>query len=226
MPNFLANAWAFEYALLPCIVAYLIFDLPIIIRRLTRRVYVPIYFAFFPAGYSDELLAKYFDEDYFWVVGGPYADEDLKSARFKILAVSVFSLLFTMALSPFSAALFGTYVLSDEQFTQFIWTLGIIKGALLLWAYYDMRFSFNISHRVPPTILAVIYLVYWTFLIYLTIRIHDWISSQNDAGGFSGVVRGLLDYLVLELGVGFFFTTVVSAILIWWLLDRRLDPDA
>jgi len=132
-------AWNFEYALIPCIIAHIVFDFPIILRRITRRIYVPIYFAFIPAGYSDELLAKYFDEDHYWVVGGPYPEEELKSARLRIIALSVGSLALTMTISPLAAGIFGTYALTPSQFLQFVWTLTIVKCFLLIWAYYDLR---------------------------------------------------------------------------------------
>lgn len=85
MWNFLGEVWHFEYAIVPCLLAYIVFDLPIIYRRITRRLYVPIYFAFFPFGYSDELYARYFDEDDFYMVGGPFRKTEVANARNKII---------------------------------------------------------------------------------------------------------------------------------------------
>lgn len=226
MKDFFWTAWSFEYALVPCIIAYIIFDLPIIVRRITRRIYVPIYFAFIPAGYSDELLAKYFDEDQFWMVGGPYPEGKMKSARLKIIAISVGSLALTMTLSPLAAGLFGTYALTPEQFSQFIWTLTVAKALLLCWAYYDLRYSFKIAERVPLSWLVASYVTYWVALIYFTIRVHEWVSIQNQIGGFTQVIEGLLDYVILELGVGIVFVSVVGAIVVWWFTEREHHDNA
>lgn len=225
MAAFFEQAWGFEYAILPCLVAYLIFDMPIIVRRVTRKAYVPIYFAFFPAGYSDELLARYFDEDDFYQLGGPFPEGELGKARLKIIAVAVLSLTLTMTLSPLFAGLFGTYFLTQEQFTQFIWTLGIIKASLLLWACYDLTYRFQISDRVPIGVLAGIYSVYWTLLVYFTVKIQDWIEVQNELGGVSKVAQGLLDFVILEFGVEIVFVAVVGSLVAWWITERRENPS-
>jgi hypothetical protein len=90
--NYFIDAWEFRYALLPCLFAYFVFELPLVYRRLTRKLYVPIYFAFFPFGHSDELYARYFDEDYYWMAGGPFKKEERPNARIKIIWVSMLSL--------------------------------------------------------------------------------------------------------------------------------------
>lgn len=113
------NIWNFKYAVVPCLAAYLVFDIPIIFRRITRKLYVPIYFACFPYGYSDELYARYFDEDTYYTVGGPFHKEEIPSAKAKIIWISILSLALTMLVSPFLSALFSYYFLTTEQQLQF-----------------------------------------------------------------------------------------------------------
>jgi len=116
--HFLDEVWRFEHAVVPCLLAYLVFDLPIIYRRITRRLYAPVYIAFFPFGYSDELYTRYFDEDDYYMVGGPFREAEVTNARYKI-RVSVLSLTLTMVVSPFLAALFSYCFLTVAQQTQF-----------------------------------------------------------------------------------------------------------
>ena len=226
MQDFFQGAWNFQYALLPCLTAYLIFDFPIIIRRFTRKVYVPIYFAFFPTGYSDELLAKYFDEDYFGQLGEPLAPSKMKSARLKIIAVSMASLTLTMSISPLIAGYCGSVFLSESQFTQFLWTLGIIKAILLLWSLYDLRFGFRIHKRVPPLTLTIIYICYWAALLYFTVSAKDWVDTKYAVGGTVAVIQGVLDFLIWEIGVGIVFVAVAGAVIGWWITDTTSDSDA
>lgn len=226
MLQFFSDAWVFQYALLPCFCAYIVFDLPIIIRRITRKAYVPIYFAFFPIGYSDELLAKYFDEDEFFVVGGPFPQELRKSARRKIIIKSVLSLVLTMTISPLLTGVFATYVLSGAQFTQFLWTLSILKAVFLLWAFYDIRYSFRVSHRVPLPLLALVYTLYWVALVYFTVTFHEWVQVQNAQGGFVQVGRGILDFIIFDMGFSILFAAVVGLFVVWWLTNDEQGSDA
>ena len=220
MQDFFQNTWNFQYALLPCLTAYLIFDLPIIYRRFTRKVYVPIYFAFYPAGYSDELLAVYFDDDPFRM---SYAPDQMKSARFKIVAISVASLVLTMTISPLLAGFYGSVFLNESQFTQFLWTLGIIKAVFLLWSLHELIFGFRISRRVPPLMLTIIYVCYWGLLLYCTVWAKDWVEPRYAAGGVLEVLKGVLDFLFWEIGVEIFLVSVAGASIAWWITDTRRE---
>ena len=223
MLDYVEDAWAFEYALLPCLVAYIVFDLPIIIRRITRKIYVPIYFAFFPASYSDELLAKYFDEDDWYMVGGPFPQEEMGAARMKILTIAVLSLALTMTVSPLLTGLFSHYFLDASQFKQFVWTLGVVKAILLAWAVYDMKYTFNVSDRVPIGTLVAIYSAYWIALIYFTLRARSWVSEKAAAGGLENVISSVADFVIFDVGVGVLFYSVLGGILMWWLTREDMQ---
>ncbi|WP_298860773.1 hypothetical protein [uncultured Sulfitobacter sp.] len=221
--DILLNTWEFEYALVPCIIAYLIFDLPIIYRRVTRKAYVPIYFAFFPYGFSDELYAKYFDEDRFYMVGGPYRAVDKSKARTSIIWVSVLSLVLTMAISPFISGMFGHYILSSEQFTQFLWTLGIIKAVLLGTSLYNLRWEYQITDYVPISYIALIYIIYWGALLTLTINSYGWIAEQDSIGGFSSVMLSLWEFFLYDIGIQLALVAALGA-LIPWRLTQNFHP--
>lgn len=215
MQDFLIDVWRFEYAVVPCLLAYIVFDLPIIFRRITRRLYVPIYFAFFPFGYSDELYARYFDEDDFWMVGGPYREGEVKNARNKIIWVSVLSLTLTMAISPFLAAMFSHYFLTAPQQAQFFYTLAIVKGVMLAWSLHDLRWQYSVTKVVSSNYIATIYVVYWIALLTFYDRGLAWVAGKDALGGIGEIANSLLDFFVYDIGVGILFVGIIGFLVPW-----------
>lgn len=211
---------------MPCLLAYIIFDIPIIYRRVTRRLYVPIYFAFFPFGYSDELYARYFDEDSYWMVGGPFREKDVKNARNKIIWVSVLSLALTMAISPFLAAMFSHYYLTLSQQTQFFYTLAVVKGLMLAWSLYDLRWQYTVTEVVPAGYIATIYVIYWIALLTFYDRGLSWIAEQDALGGLGAIANGLLDFFVYDIGVGILFVGIIGFLVPWRLTNGTARPMA
>jgi len=90
--EWLTYIWHYEFSLAPVLATYAIFDIPPIIRRLTRVAYVPIYFLIFPTGHSDRLYAQYFNEDYFYGEGVSMSGEEKRSLRRRIQATAVLSM--------------------------------------------------------------------------------------------------------------------------------------
>lgn len=207
-------AWVMQYPLIPCLTAYLIFELPIIYRRLTRRVYVPIYFAFSPFGYTDELYAKYFNEDSYWMVGGPFRGNERKYARQKIAMLAVLSATLTLILSPFLAATFSYYFLSTREFTFFFWTLAIVKAVLLGKSLYDLRFVWRVTDSIPFVYLVLLYLAYWGITLKVLDRCMQWIETKA-SGGFGNLLRSVTDLLVFELGSDILLVGLLTFFLSW-----------
>lgn len=213
--DFFTDIWRFEYAIVPCLLAYVVFDLPIIYRRITRRLYVPIYFAFFPFGYSDELYARYFDEDHYWMVGGPFRNAEVTNARNRIIWVSVLSLALTMSVSPFLAAMFSHYFLSMSQQTQFFYTLAIVKGLMLAWSLYDLRWQYTITKVVPAGYIATLYVIYWIALLTFYDRGLTWIAEKDALGGVETIASSLLDFFIYDIGVGILFVGIIGFLIPW-----------
>jgi len=226
MSGFFQNVWVFEYAVIPCIVAYLIFDLPILIRRFTRKAYVPVYFAFVPFGFSDELYAKYFDDDSWYVVGGPYKASEIESARMRIISLSVLSVGLTMALSPIMAAIFSHYVLTLEQQSQFFWTLAVVKAVLLCKSLYDLHWEYKVTEVMSLWFVATIYIIYWVFLLTLYETGLDWVAMKDQLGGFAAIAEGVIDYFVFEIGLQIIFFGAVGFLLSWHLTNGTARPQA
>lgn len=224
MIDIISEVWKFEYAIVPCLIAYIIFEAPIIYRRITRKLYVPIYFAFFPFGYSDELYARYFDEDVLYSVGGPFRKDEIPNARIKIIWISVLSLTLTMAVSPFLSALFSHFYLSPHQEIQFFYTLAIVKLLLLAWSLYDLRWHYTVTDVVPIGYIATIYVIYWASLLTFYDRGLTWIAEKDKFGGPSAIANGLLDFFIFDIGVGILFVGIIGFLIPWRLTSGTARP--
>lgn len=218
--NFLYELWNFEYSLVPCLTALLVFEFPILYRRFTRKVYVPIYFSFFPFGFSDELYAKYFDDHEYWMIGEPLSKVQRTFVRQKIIWLCVLSLTLTMTISPFLAALFSHFFLDTAEFRQFIWTLAIVKAVLLSTSLLDLRWKYLITDKIPLRYIAIVYFVYWVLVLFFLKEMKVWIDKQMTAGGWSALRDSTIDFLVLDIGVGVLFVAVVG-----WLVPWRLTAE-
>ncbi|MFD2738957.1 hypothetical protein ACFSUD_05215 [Sulfitobacter aestuarii] len=224
MRDLISQIWSFEYAVVPCLLAYLLFDLPIIYRRITRKLYVPIYFAFFPYGYSDELYARYFDEDTFGVLGGGFSETEIDNARLRIIWVSVLSLALTMAISPFVAAMFSYYFLTLEQQAQFFITLAVVKVVMLGMSLYDLRWHHRVTDIIPPMYIGGIYILYLIAILTFYDRGLKWIAERDASGGVALIANDLLDFFLYDIGVGILFVGIIGFLLPWRLTKGTGQP--
>lgn len=115
------SVWNYKISLVPVLVTYFIFDLPALVRKLTRVAYVPIYFIFFPLGHSDRLYAQYFNEDL--ILGGNdslMTDEQKRQLRYKIQATAVISMIFAAVVAPWLCGFIAALYLPSNQFTEFL----------------------------------------------------------------------------------------------------------
>ena len=100
------SSWEFKFSLqtllelqislVPVLVTYLLFDTPAILRRLTQKAYVPIYFVVFPLGHSDALYAQYFNEDYLYQTGTALSAKEREALRTKIKVQAVYAMAFVV----------------------------------------------------------------------------------------------------------------------------------
>lgn len=224
MWQYLYAVWDFRYAAVPCIFAYLVFDLPILYRRFTRRMYVPVYFAFSPFGFSDELYARYFDEDDFGIAGGAISESEVNNVRVKIIWISVLSLALTMSVSPFLAALFSHYALTPNQQTQFFYTLAAVKGIALCRSVYDLRWNFRVTDSVPLGYLVFTYMIYLVAILTIYSKSLSWIAAKDLEGGITAIGQGILDFMIFDIGVGVVFVGLIGFLVPWRLTSGTARP--
>ena len=124
-------AWTYKLSLMPVLLTYLIFDLPALIRRYTRRTYIPIYFMFFPLGYSDQMYAQYFNEDDVYGVGESMNDAQKQALRTRIQVTAIVSMIFAAVIAPWLCGFIAAFYLTQSQFLEFVWFLMILKTILI-----------------------------------------------------------------------------------------------
>jgi hypothetical protein len=213
----LDSIWSFQYALVPCLVAYVVFDFTSIIRQITRRLYVPVYFAFFPFGHSDELYARYLDEDSYYIVGGPFPEDQRQYARIKIIWLSVLSLMLTVIVNPFVVSLFAHFTMTEAQWIQFLWTLFVVKLILLAKSLYDLSFHFKVIERVPFAYMIFLYVAYLAIILYNTVKVSAWLNAKLALGGFPELGMGIMDFLIFDIGYTVVLAGLLGFLVPWWL---------
>ncbi|KYK46284.1 hypothetical protein A1D31_32460 [Bradyrhizobium liaoningense] len=214
-------AWTFKLSLFPVLLTYFIFDLPALIRRLTRRAYVPIYFMFFPLGHSDKLYAQYFNEDDFYGVGEAMSPAEKVALRTRIRLLAILSMTFATVLAPWLCGFISGFYLTREQFLEFVWFLMIVKALLIAKALYQLRENaWFVETSNSFKFLVMIYVAYLVLILRGVWKSYVWTSSNLSSSGFWGTLWGLLDYAYVDI----FINVVVVALVTWAITTRYTDP--
>jgi hypothetical protein len=214
-------AWAFKLSLFPVLLTYFIFDLPALIRRITRRAYVPIYFMFFPLGNSDKLYAQYFNEDNVYGIGESMSDAEKTALRTRIRLLAVTSMIFATVVAPWLCGFICAFYLTKEQFYEFVWFLMIVKSLLIVKALYELRASaWFVEKSKSFKFLCMIYVAYLVLILRGVTKAFAWTSSNLSASGFWGTLWGLLDYAYVD----FFINVIIVALATWAITTRYTDP--
>lgn len=221
MRDFLLHAWTFQYSLLPCVVAYLVFDFSTIVRRLTRKAYVPIYFMFFPYGYTDELYARYFDEDVLQILGPPLSDREKVQVRKRIVWVSAISMIFAVGISPFLAGIFSYFVLTPTQFVEFLWTLALVKCILLIRSLWELKHIWIVRNSVPLCGIALVYIGYLIAIIVNAKVTYDWADANYMVGGITSLFWSFGKFLVQDVGIQLCLAALLGFLIPW----RLTNPE-
>ena len=211
MAETLRAVWEFDIPLIPVLLTLFLFDLPALMRRATRRYYLPIYFMFFPLAYSDRMYAEYFKEDDFYGVGQDLSPRQRAALRTRIVAVSIVSMVLAALVAPILCGLIAATYLDEQTFRKFVICLLIYKSATLIRSLSNLRYvSFLQSARskIGVIIIYALYLV----LIYQGVTIaFGWASPRIDAHGIVGASFLFLEHFYLE----FFVKTAVVAGVTW-----------
>ena len=220
--DFVVNAWDYKVSLLPILLTYFIFDLPAIVRRLTRVAYVPIYFLFFPFGHSDRLYAQYFNEDDFYGEGEQMTTAQKEKLRGRIRRAAIVSAVFAMIFAPWFCGFVSAFYLSPPQFNEFLIVLLTIKMILMLTALRNLRYdSPAISSGRSFYYVAALYGGYLLLVWRGLTKSYQWTHSHLNSTGFWGVASGLLDYAYVDILIN----VIVVAGLTWAITTRVTDPS-
>lgn len=220
--DFAGQAWSYKISLLPTLFTYLLFDLPAIVRRITRVAYVPIYFLFFPFGHSDKLYAQYFNEDFIYGDGEMMSPTQKKELRSRIRVNAIFSAVFAMIVAPWLCGFLSAFYLSYNQFVEFLAFLLIVKAYLMLGALKNLRDeSPAISSGRTFYYVIALYLAYLVLIWRGLTKSYYWTHTHLNSSGFWGVAAGLLDYAYVDVLIN----VIVVAGLTWAITTRVTDPS-
>jgi hypothetical protein len=214
------SIWNFKFSLVPVLVTYLIFDLPALMRKLTRVAYVPIYFIFFPLGHSDRLYAQYFNEDWMLCEGASMTDEQKRRLRHEIQATAIISMIFATIVTPWLCGFIAALYLPVNQFTEFLFFVLIVKAILVAWSLWQLRGESPAVQKSLPYV-AALYCVY-LFLVWRGLtKAYDWTHQHLTTDGVMGLAVGLLDYAYVDI----FINVLIVSGITWALTTIFTKPS-
>lgn len=212
------QAWDYKVSLLPVLLTYLLFDAQAIYRRITKWMYVPIYFMFFPSGHSDKVYAEYFNEDYFYGDGEKLTDGDRRRLRQTIVVYAIFSMIFATIVAPYICGMLSATYLTKQQFVEFLWFLLIVKSALIVRALLQVRReSIAVGHGKPFAAVIVLYVAYLYFVWRGLSKSFHWASTNIEMNGYWGLFSAIADIVHEE-----FFINIVAVSLLTWAVQQLL----
>lgn len=224
MSNFAELAstiWNYKFSITPVIVTYFLFEIPALVRKLTRIAYVPIYFIFFPSGHSDRLYAQYFNEDWIYGDGEHLTQEERARLRYRIQATAVISMIFATIIAPWFCGFFSALYLSTSQFAQFIWFLIIVKAVLIINVLFRLRAeSPAASQGKAFYYVLMLYAAYIFFVWRGLTKAFEWTHSNLETKGFFGLALGFFDYAYIDI----FINIIIVGAGTWALTFQFTNP--
>ena len=218
----MTEIWTYKISLVPVLSTYLLFDLPAIIRKITRVAYVPIYFIFFPLGHSDRLYAQYFNEDDFYGVGASMGKEEKLRLRHRIQITAIFSMLFAAVIAPWLCGFVSAFYLLPNQFNEFLWLLIFLKLIILVWVLNRLRGDSRVMAIGNSFYYVLALYAGYLFLVWRGLtKAYEWTHTNLQSKGILGIAAGLLDYAYVD----FFLNIVVVSAVTWGIITRFTDPS-
>jgi hypothetical protein len=218
--DFAREVWTYKLSLAPVVVTYLLFDIPAIVRRLTRVAYVPMYFLFFPSGHSDRLYAQYFNEDDYYGVGSSMSDDEKRTLRWRIQATAIWSMVFATIVAPWLCGFISAFYLTPNQFIEFLCVLLVVKVGLIAWVLWRVRDE-SFAVKTGFYYVVALYTAY-LFLVWRGLtKAYEWTHAHLESGGVFGLSVGLLDYAYVDL----FVNIIVVSAATWAITTLFTDPS-
>lgn len=215
------RVWEFKLSLIPVLLTYLLFDVQAVIRRVTRKAYVPIYFMFFPLGHSDKLYAQYFNEDDIYWIGASMTPEQKVALRNRIRRQAIMSMVFATAIAPWVCGFLAALYLTQEQFKEFVWFLIGVKTLLICKALYELRANaWFVEKSNSYLFLCAIYVGYLLLILRGVTKAFAWTAENLRTLGVLGTLWGLLDYTYVDIFINIFAVSAAT----WAITTRYTDP--
>lgn len=221
----LLEAWQYKLSVFPILFTYIIFELSSIVRKLTRIAYTPIYFMFFPLGYSDELYATYFNEDDFYGIGERQTAMDKVRLRKRIISISTLSMIISTVFNPALAGAFAALFLSVDQFREFVLILLVVKIIQLSKSLYSVRHQSFVDKSGAFGWIVLIYIVYVIIIFTVLRQTFWWTSAQISSLGLVGALDKMLNYVIVDMTIYILMVASISAAISYWMTDPKIISD-
>ncbi len=222
LATLVTEIWAYKISLVPVLATYLLFDLPAIIRKITKVAFVPIYFFFFPSGHSDRLYAQYFNEDYIYGEGAAMDAAQKRTLRRRIQATAIFSMVFATIVAPWLCGFISAFYLTSNQFIEFLWFLIVVKAAILAWVLNRLRGeSLAVATGYSFYYVIALYAAY-LFLVWRGLtKAYEWTHANLESNGIFGLAHGLFDYAYFDI----FINVIIVAAVTWGITTLFTNPS-
>lgn len=207
--------WAYQVRLLPVLSAIGVYAGIQLLRKLSKFLYMPSYFAIFPLSMLQGQLASYFGED----MHGEYLT--LKRGRKRspaLFAMALLSIFLTFAIVPIITGFLVAFVLTAQDFKGFLLVLIGAEAIRCGHAAYDFA---HYRGNWKPVILYfgsfyAVYLICLFESLRIGFRFSIPFTDRQDYAGLFFALEGQFSGLVLwGLGVG-----VIGNLFVYYLLNK------
>jgi hypothetical protein len=216
--------WGYKLSIVPILTVYLVFELSTLIRRYMRIAYTPIYFMFFPLGHADSLYSYYFNEDDLYI-GASQTPAEKRKLRKKIISVSVFSMVFSTVFNPAIAGIFAAYILTEAEFTEFMWFLVALKSILISFSLYNVRRISFVEKSGSFPWLALMYTLYIILIARIVSYSYTWGIETIAKVGSSGLLFAIVDFIIFDVLIYIVFVALGGAAISYWMTDPDYIPE-
>lgn len=207
----------YKFSPLPILAMYLVFDSTALIRRITKRAYVPMYFIFFPTGHSDRLYAEYLGEDD--LLSGRQRPGPAKQRwlRKRLVLTAIISMLFATVVAPYLTGFVAALFLTPQQFNEFLVFLLIAKAILIVNALRTLRNESLVGWEDNTFVwVLAMYGVYLLFVFYGLTEAFDWTSANIRSYSLGDLIAAAFRALFVNIVVGIAFSSLAT----WAVMEK------
>jgi hypothetical protein len=217
----LETIWEFKIQVLPVLIAFIIYEIPALIRRMRRFYYVPLYFSVYPLREINQDLSVYLAEDFFYGEGGELSKEQAEKLRRKIIFTSVVSASIDAVVTPLVVGFVTAFFLPPLLFKQFLFVLILYKTVAIIASIRNFH-RHAIATKRNFGLLILIYACYLGVVYQMLVTSFNWAYPfvlANDWMGLWSSLSGILFGKIIAQGIIF---AILVAIFANYIADRKI----
>jgi hypothetical protein len=213
--------WNYKIQLAPIFLAFVIFEIPTLIRKWKKMYYVPIYFALFPLDELNKEIAIYFGEEYETHKGADYTSEQAEKVRKKIIQISMISLFLAAVVTPLIAGFISSLFLSRDLLAPFLVFLVAVKAKRIVDSLIGLRGE-SIGTKKNTALIATTYVTYLGTAVEMFRTAYNYGQPFAAAHNWGGLASDLSTLIFGKVIVGGIIMAVMGSVVTSLILDRKL----